>query len=68
MARTKGSGWGGGVLLYQLCPFCNKKKVIYDSIGALMSQFKCTSCRRLFDSVTLIKKKYLSQIHKRESE
>lgn len=58
MSRTKGSGWGGGVLLYQLCPFCNKKKVIYDWIGVLMSPFKCTSCRRLFNSDTLIRRKY----------
>ncbi len=62
MARTKGSGWGGGVLLYQLCPHCNKKKAIYDYIDNLISPFRCTSCKEFFNSDTLIRKKYLSQI------
>jgi hypothetical protein len=29
MARTKGSGWGGGTMLYQICPFCGKKKALH---------------------------------------
>jgi len=32
MSRTKGSGWGGGVMLYQICPKCDKKKVLYDPL------------------------------------
>ena len=57
MARTKGSGWGGGVMLYQICPYCGKKKVIYDSVS-YASDFKCTSCKQRFDSDNLIRKTY----------
>jgi transposase-like protein len=57
MSRTEGSGWGGGVILYQICPHCNKKKVMYDPFRFLPS-FKCVSCRERFDSETLIYNKY----------
>lgn len=58
MARTKGSGWGGGSLLYQICPFCGKKKVIYDWFVSECPPFKCTACKERFFSTTLIRKKY----------
>jgi hypothetical protein len=49
MARTKGSGWGGGVILYQICPLCGKKKAMY--IGSdLGHPFKCTWCKEHFTS------------------
>jgi hypothetical protein len=61
MSRTKGSGWGGGVLLYQICPLCGKKKAIYDywSHG---NPFKCLSCKERFSSDDLIRLKYVSQL------
>ncbi len=57
MSRTKGSGWGGGVILYQLCPECNKKKALFrgDSFG---SAFYCTYCKVHFDSDILIRKTF----------
>lgn len=66
MSRTKGSGWGAGPLLYQVCPGCGKKKCIYDPIdGAEWHKpFRCTICKdefgnsNRFDSTRLIKKKY----------
>lgn len=60
MARTPGSGWGGGPLLYQICPKCTKKKCIYDYIhGAEWHDpFRCLSCKQRSDSDTLIKRKY----------
>jgi len=57
MSRTKGSGWGGGVLLYQICPYCGKKKVIYDPLDSVQ-YFKCTACRAMFWNGSLIPKKY----------
>ena len=61
MSRTEGSGWGGGTLYYQICPFCGKKKVIYDPFEYCPS-FKCTNCKKRFNSATLIHKKYKSQV------
>ncbi len=62
MSRTKGSGWGGGVLLYQLCPLCGKKKAYYDWTDIFgLPSFRCTYCKERFDSDTLIKHKYLSE-------
>jgi transposase-like protein len=59
MSRTEGSGWGGGPMLYQKCPFCGKKKVIYDWINSLAGiPFKCTACKERFSSDTLITSKY----------
>lgn len=60
MARTKGSGWGGGVMLYQICPNCDKKKCIYDPISTIEHHkpFRCTSCKERSDSDILIKNKY----------
>ena len=65
MARTKGSGWGGGVMLYQICPLCDKKKVLYKGV---IAKFKCTSCKEIFDSNTLIRKSFRSQIQEKEPE
>jgi hypothetical protein len=61
MSRTKGSGWGGGTLLYQICPYCGKKKVIFQWIeGDLASiPFKCTACLKRFSSDTLLRYKYV---------
>ncbi|HEY5590637.1 MAG TPA: hypothetical protein VIK55_06425, partial [Paludibacter sp.] len=53
MSRTKGSGWGGGVLLYQKCPICQKKKALYDPLPQNIS-FKCTSCKARFYDESLI--------------
>ena len=60
MARTKGSGWGGGIILYQICPFCGKKKVYYTQFD--YNPFKCISCKERFNSDKLIKKQYVSQL------
>lgn len=63
MARTKGSGWGGGPLLYQICPGCGQKKCYYDPIpnAEYYKPFRCLSkkCRPTnarYDSDTLIRK------------
>jgi ssDNA-binding Zn-finger/Zn-ribbon topoisomerase 1 len=57
MARTKGSGWGGGVMLYQICPKCNKKKVLYQPLNYL-PDFHCTACKERFYSEILIRNTY----------
>lgn len=59
MARTKGSGWGGGPLLYQKCPHCDKKKVYYDPVDGIIPSFKCTGCKERFNSSTLIPHTFL---------
>jgi len=65
MVRTKGSGWGGGVILYQMCPLCEKKKAYYDRIDYCgFHSFKCSSCKRFFNSDKLIRLKYVSQLKK----
>ncbi|MFA5724245.1 MAG: hypothetical protein WC979_08370 [Candidatus Pacearchaeota archaeon] len=58
MPRTPGSGWGSGTLLYQNCPYCKKKKVIYDPVihDTTGSNFRCTLCKKRFHSDTLIRK------------
>ena len=63
--RTEGSGWGGGPLLYQLCPKCGKKKAYYSPIPTVewYTPFKCTSkqCKKekfRFASDTLVRKKH----------
>lgn len=64
MTRIKGSGWGGGTIYYQKCPFCNKKKVMYDPIDDYSPHpFKCTSCKARFQNDKLERLKYVSQIH-----
>lgn len=60
MARTKGSGWGGGILLYQKCPKCGKKKAIYDPINK-GSDFRCTACKEYFGSYNLARWKYVKE-------
>ena len=64
MARTAGSGWGAGPLLYQVCPKCGKKKVYYDWNDYGGADFKCTSCKERFYSKILVRLKYASQIKK----
>jgi len=64
MSRTKGSGWGGGVILYQVCPFCKKKKVYYTQDQ--YSPFKCTSCKERFNSDKLIRFQYIEQFKRME--
>ena len=61
MARTRGSGWGGGVLLFQICPFCGKKKVFYDWFCNECGDFRCTSCKKRFHSDKLHRIKYLNE-------
>lgn len=63
MARTPGSGWGGGPMLYQICPKCGKKKCFFDPIhGAEWHKpFRCISkechpTRERYDSDSLIRK------------
>jgi transposase-like protein len=53
MARTKGSGWGSGTLLYQKCPYCGKKKAIYVQVPDL-PRFKCTACKQRFNDNELL--------------
>ena len=57
MSRTKGSGWGGGTILYQVCPKCTRKKAMFIGYG-FGSHFKCTSCKEYFNSNELIHKIY----------
>ena len=61
MARTKGSGWGGGPLLYQKCPHCSKKKVYYDPMQYI-PPFKCTWCKERFNSTVLLSITFVAQI------
>jgi len=61
MARTKGSGWGGGTMLYQICPYCGKKKVLYDPLPYTDS-FKCTACKERFNSDNLKRMAFVSQV------
>lgn len=65
MSRTEGSGWGGGVLLYQICPYCGQKKAYFNnSTVSSLPRFKCTNtmCRKMFNSTILIHKTYKSEI------
>ena len=49
MARTKGSGWGGGTIFYQKCPKCGRKKAMYDPMPPqLPNSYKCTWCKERF--------------------
>jgi len=65
MARTKGSGWGGGTILYQKCPKCGKKKVMYDGGSGIRDltsiPFKCTSCKHRFNDSDLIREQYAAK-------
>lgn len=63
MARTKGSGWGAGTILYQECQICGRKTAMYSTMEYL-PPFKCIykSCRERFYSDTLLHYKYVSQI------
>ncbi len=45
MARTKGSGWGAGAMLWQLCPKCSKKRALYVWYSG---KFRCTACKEYF--------------------
>lgn len=57
MARTEGSGWGAGPLLWQPCPECAKKKVLYRyGAGFIDSYFWCYVCKKEVKSETLIRK------------
>lgn len=62
MARTKGSGWGGGVLLYQYhlgFENCGTRKVIYDPIPwSDLPPYRCLYCKKRFWDSKLINKKY----------
>jgi len=61
MARTPGSGWGAGPLLYQICPKCGKKKCYYSPLPSPDSwymPFRCVNCKERSDSDTLIRKKH----------
>jgi hypothetical protein len=62
MSRTPGSGWGAGPTLWQVCPFCGKKKAFYHPINydelRHYKPFKCTACKERFDSDKLLKTQY----------
>ena len=68
--RTKGSGWGGGPLLYQVCPVCGRKKCIYDPIEGTCGYkpFRCLWCKdedgnqTRSDSDTLLRVYYAEQL------
>jgi ssDNA-binding Zn-finger/Zn-ribbon topoisomerase 1 len=62
MVRRKGSGWGGGVMLYQICPYCNKKKVIYQGIN-MGSNFYCISYKERFNSNKLLHIQFKQQLN-----
>lgn len=64
MARTVGSGWGNGMIrLYQVCPFCGKKKALWVNYKTFIGQkdFKCTNCQESFNSDTLLKVAYAGE-------
>lgn len=61
MSRTKGSGWGGGVIFYQICPKCGKKKAMYDPI-VYASNYKCTWCKKRFTDDNLKPITFVAQI------
>ena len=69
MVRTKGSGWGAGTILYQLCPKCGKKKAIFDPLvgQAWYNPFRCISCKEHFNADNLLRFKYISEIKKLEN-
>ena len=58
--RTKGSGWGAGTILYQVCILCGRKKAYYNPIG-MCKPFDCTWCKERFDSKELLRYTYVSQ-------
>jgi hypothetical protein len=65
MSRTKGSGWGGGTILYQTCPACLKVKCFYDPIPRTSIAFRCTSCKKSFTSdYTLLRIKYRHELER----
>lgn len=68
MARTKGSSWGGGTILYQKCPGCGKKKVMYDGGGGIRDltaiPFKCTACKHRFNDPALIREQYAKNVRR----
>lgn len=49
MARTKGSGWGSGAMLWQKCPICGKKRALYIWY---LQKFQCTACKEFFHDET----------------
>lgn len=61
MARTPGSGWGAGPLLYQICPKCGRKKCLYKPVFGTYGHepFRCTFCKKRSDSDTLIRTIYI---------
>ena len=67
MSRTKGSGWGGGTILYQICPKCGKKKAMY--VGENFGHpFKCTLCKKYFNSSELKRLTFRSQLNLEKGE
>ncbi len=63
MARTKGSGWGAGTILYQKCPKCGRKKAMYDPFPYI-GNFKCTWCKERFNDGNLKQITYKKQLTK----
>jgi hypothetical protein len=63
MSRTKGSGWGSGPMLWQVCPICGKKRALYVWV---LQKFKCTICKEYFDDETglLIRSDHPSALNK----
>jgi hypothetical protein len=70
MSRTRGSGWGGGVILYQICPKCGQKKVYYNPllISGFNLDFKCTNgkCRERFADGELLRITFRSQLDNKQ--
>ena len=60
MSRTKGSGWGGAPINWQICPLCGKKKCYYNPIQ-YVSSFKCTSCKERFNSSILKNETFINK-------
>jgi len=52
MARTKGSGWGAGPMLWQRCKLCGKKRALYVWV---LHKFRCTACKQYFEDSSLIR-------------
>lgn len=62
MARTPGSGWGAGPMLWQICEKCGQKKALYTPIEGV-TFFRCSNkkCNHWFKSDTLLRFRYKSQ-------
>lgn len=55
MARA----WGAGLILWQICPNCNKRKIYYDEKLPFwaINKYHCTYCKKYDFGLNLIPRK-----------